>query len=801
MAAVNGTSAIACNVGRQVVSVDDDTAVESEGVLWELIAGLGTIRLVGYDFSSGGYAGAKNMTTPLRLPATASIACALRESMLPPPPPFSNPSPPRPPFPPPLPFGGRVPRFIILSDPTPLPDQANKDRLNDGIDDLGSAPGLWPFGGGVDGALVHVTFDTTLVRLKASELAILASLVRAKKTILTVVFTSGSNDTQLVSALAAITGAVNLNCYTGPVADGQRINRIQDILGDLKSDGWRAQPVTRFVRCNAGVVVFAVATDEQQQQAVVLEMSTLGGGIVRLIGYNFASGGRGDNRKPLSSLAIFAAPLLNMPPLNDTALPPLPKPQPPPPPTPPQTPVYRQPPRPPGGAVPPRPIRPPPPPAGPRFDAIVLVDPLPPNTTADADRKGLYLEGVNAIKDLSIVAQATLGNAPVHVVYDNTYMKMSAAMREDLLTRVLTLQTLLTIIVTPQTTAANISIIAAQATGLASVSCSSKEKIGEGARLKLSDGVMTDIVGFWKTDPGTSTVDCTASRPVYETGDKGKPVVFEFLAPGGGTVRFLGYDMSSGARGVGQLAITRLSPRVPNVPPPRPPQPPLPLGVILSNIIIDPPNATTTTSDIARKKAMQTAVTQYLGTAVSTVVLSPYPGVSNHIIFDNTFARSAFTAANKTLLANMIDSGETVLTVLLTPSSATPVGVLNMLLRSLSGYSSVGCNKTATVSTDKGLLTINRVNIDPAAAGMPTSLTHSYNGVWFNCTGLPADAFQTIYVTPFGTPAIAEIITPNYGVIRIVGFDFTKVVDPLQWAQVLTYNFRISAGAPITRRR
>ena len=34
-------------------------------------------------------------------------------------------------------------------------------------------------------------------------------------------------------------------------------------------------------------------------------------------------------------------------------------------------------------------------------------------------------------------------------VYDNTYMSLPALVREDLVTRVLTLQTLLTIIVTP----------------------------------------------------------------------------------------------------------------------------------------------------------------------------------------------------------------------------------------------------------------------------------------------------------------------------------------------------------------
>lgn len=35
-----------------------------------------------------------------------------------------------------------------------------------------------------------------------------------------------------------------------------------------------------------------------------------GGGTVRLIGYNFASGGRGSDRKPLTSIAVFAKPLV-----------------------------------------------------------------------------------------------------------------------------------------------------------------------------------------------------------------------------------------------------------------------------------------------------------------------------------------------------------------------------------------------------------------------------------------------------------------------------------------------------------
>ncbi len=91
-------------------------------------------------------------------------------------------------------------------------------------------------------------------------------------------------------------------------------------------------------------------------------------GAVRLIGYNYASGGRGDNRKPLTAIAVFAAQLVALTEPNpNKPLPPVSKPVPSPPPPPPPSPplpVYYRPPRPPGAALPPRPVRPPPPPLG-----------------------------------------------------------------------------------------------------------------------------------------------------------------------------------------------------------------------------------------------------------------------------------------------------------------------------------------------------------------------------------------------------------------------------------------------------
>ena len=65
-----------------------------------------------------------------------------------------------------------------------LPAECIPRTPQDGIDALGNSAGLWPFGGGVEGALVHVAFDTTLVRFTASQLASLAALVRARKTVL-----------------------------------------------------------------------------------------------------------------------------------------------------------------------------------------------------------------------------------------------------------------------------------------------------------------------------------------------------------------------------------------------------------------------------------------------------------------------------------------------------------------------------------------------------------------------------------------------------------------------------------------
>ena len=47
----------------------------------------------------------------------------------------------------------------------------------DGIASVSTTPGSWPFGGGVDGAIVHVAFDTTLVRHDTYRPALLSCCV------------------------------------------------------------------------------------------------------------------------------------------------------------------------------------------------------------------------------------------------------------------------------------------------------------------------------------------------------------------------------------------------------------------------------------------------------------------------------------------------------------------------------------------------------------------------------------------------------------------------------------------------
>eukprot|EP00198_Chlamydomonas_reinhardtii_P005884 XP_001695220.1 predicted protein [Chlamydomonas reinhardtii] len=610
MIPANNTVSLVCDSGRQLVLVEGADAAE-EGVMWEMSVGRGT---VGFDFTTDGFQTTwQNITLAQRLPAMASIAVANIN-----------------------PLGGRVPAVVMLTDPTPLPDADLKQKLQDGIDALGNSAGLWPFGGGVEGALVHVAFDTTLVRFTASQLASLAALVRARKTVLSVIFTNSTTDVQLTAALAAITGANRLQCSA--VAENQRVNRaVPDLIGDLKSDGWRAQLVTRSVRCNTGVILFNSNADSTQ--AVVHEMSTLPsnasksgndtGGVVRLIGYNFFSGGRGDNRKPLTSLTIFSS--------------------------------------------------------------------------------NLFLAGVREVKDMAIVAQTGLGAARSHVVYDNTYMSLPALVREDLVTRVLTLQTLLTIIVTPGTTTNNITNIAREVTALGGavpISCT-KERVGTGARIRLNPALsILDVLGPWRVDGGTSAVSCAGATGVYLTTDRSRPVILEFLTPGGGTVRFIGYDFSTGAR----------------------------------------------------------AVNRFLNGAARQSPVKYMPGVSAHIMVDNVNTRTAFTASAKTDLGLAIGTGETILTVIVTPSAATPVTVLNTIIKTFTGYTAT-CTKAA-------------------------------NGVVFACSGIPDGAFIPIYVTASGNTAVAEVITPTGGVLRLVGFDFTSTSPGLtDWAQLVSYNFRIATGA------
>ncbi|PNW78325.1 hypothetical protein CHLRE_09g401900v5 [Chlamydomonas reinhardtii] len=869
MIPANNTVSLVCDSGRQLVLVEGADAAE-EGVMWEMSVGRGTVRLVGFDFTTDGFQTTwQNITLAQRLPAMASIAVANIKSMLPPPPPFSNPSPPRPPRPPPImkpppsPLGGRVPAVVMLTDPTPLPDADLKQKLQDGIDALGNSAGLWPFGGGVEGALVHVAFDTTLVRFTASQLASLAALVRARKTVLSVIFTNSTTDVQLTAALAAITGANRLQCVTSAVAENQRVNRaVPDLIGDLKSDGWRAQLVTRSVRCNTGVILFNSNADSTQ--AVVHEMSTLPsnasksgndtGGVVRLIGYNFFSGGRGDNRKPLTSLTIFSSNLVSQAALSNATLPDLAGGKPSPPPVQPPPPPARAPPRPPGGAIPPRPIRPPPPPPGAdaqAVDTIVLVDAVPPATAVDADRKAKFLAGVREVKDMAIVAQTGLGAARSHVVYDNTYMSLPALVREDLVTRVLTLQTLLTIIVTPGTTTNNITNIAREVTALGGavpISCT-KERVGTGARIRLNPALsILDVLGPWRVDGGTSAVSCAGATGVYLTTDRSRPVILEFLTPGGGTVRFIGYDFSTGARGAGKIALTRLAvsytrltgtpspspppspppsprppprprppsppfvvrpfapplppdmplppadPSFPPSPPPAPPAPPLDTGLVLAAVITDPAGTVLPTADATRKSNLFDAVNRFLNGAARQSPVKYMPGVSAHIMVDNVNTRTAFTASAKTDLGLAIGTGETILTVIVTPSAATPVTVLNTIIKTFTGYTAT-CTKTAT-AVGTATVGLTAVSHTAAAAALPDTLTQAANGVVFACSGIPDGAFIPIYVTASGNTAVAEVITPTGGVLRLVGFDFTSTSPGLtDWAQLVSYNFRIATGA------
>ncbi|KAG2446045.1 hypothetical protein HXX76_000647 [Chlamydomonas incerta] len=321
MSLVANTVALNCSSGRRVVLVDGS---DTEAVIWELSVGRGVVRLIGYDFTNGGYDGTAppNRELPLaqRLPATSAIAAVLTTRMLPaapatpgatpvrsPPPAKRPPSPPAAGRPPPAPFGGKIPDVVLLADPAPQPDNDNKEKLRDGINALGAAPVVWP--NAVDGAPVHVAFDTTLAALSNDTLAGLTTLIAGKRTVLSIIFTSGITDAARTTLLQSLAGYTDLTCTTGAVAAKLRVNRVVSAIADLKSSGWRAQQVTRYVKCNAGATIFAVNL-VGSKQAVVMELTSVDGGTVRLIGYNFASGGRGSDRKPLTSIAVFGKPLV-----------------------------------------------------------------------------------------------------------------------------------------------------------------------------------------------------------------------------------------------------------------------------------------------------------------------------------------------------------------------------------------------------------------------------------------------------------------------------------------------------------
>ncbi|GLC44190.1 hypothetical protein PLESTB_000898700 [Pleodorina starrii] len=313
MQPADDTVALLCTgSGRRVIAADGP----GEAVVWEWAVGAGVFRMVGYDFATGGYTAAlarnpANVAVLDRLRIAASVAVGYPKSMLPPPnapsPPPDAPSPP--PQNPPNKKTARAPPLasfpavVVLIDPETLPDNDNKGKLIDGINAVAPAPAQTTTP--VAGALVHVAFDTTLVRLPSTEITLLANLVRANRTLLSVIVTSGVSDADRSRVLARITGNSGLSCSSEPVASTARIDRVVPATVDLRSDGWRAQDNTRGTRCNAGQVIFGVRNDATI--SVVIDIP-IGSTAVRLLGYDFSSGGRGDNRKPLTTCTIFPRP-------------------------------------------------------------------------------------------------------------------------------------------------------------------------------------------------------------------------------------------------------------------------------------------------------------------------------------------------------------------------------------------------------------------------------------------------------------------------------------------------------------
>ncbi|KAG2494592.1 hypothetical protein HYH03_007358 [Edaphochlamys debaryana] len=290
------TYAFQCSRGVRILSVDGSTT--GEGVVWEIQLGSGLLRLIGYDFTAGGFSsslvgGPNVIKLTSRLQTIASVALTYGSSMLPPP--VASPPPARSPKRP----NRRTPK--TPPKPPPMDDAPYKEKLADGINAITAEPDKSPVP--LKGALTHVAFDTTLQAMDQTAFKDLIALVRQQETILSIIFTSGVTDDQLSTLMLDITGWSGMTCQSGPVAVNQRINRVVPPIGDLRSDGWRALDDTRYVSCLNGQAIFAVNKD--WNLGVVIEVPTMGGGVVRLIGYNFASGGRGDNRKPLATMAFF----------------------------------------------------------------------------------------------------------------------------------------------------------------------------------------------------------------------------------------------------------------------------------------------------------------------------------------------------------------------------------------------------------------------------------------------------------------------------------------------------------------
>ncbi|KXZ45727.1 hypothetical protein GPECTOR_51g713 [Gonium pectorale] len=165
----------------------------------------------------------------------------------------------------------------------------------------------------IRGARVHVAFDSTLMTMRADQLQALRGLVAGGTTTLTVIVTNFANDFDLsnnLTALLDLKGEIRLACETMDLPEKTRVDKSAEPVAPNapSSSGWRALSSTRSFRCSPARVLFGLSRD--MTMGVVSEITTAGGGTVRLIGYNFASGGRGDDRKPITTLAMFPGAVL-----------------------------------------------------------------------------------------------------------------------------------------------------------------------------------------------------------------------------------------------------------------------------------------------------------------------------------------------------------------------------------------------------------------------------------------------------------------------------------------------------------